>query len=238
MILFTSSQVAPMSRHKNCKPTQWVLMLVALAGFSQNTRAENPNPIAGVVAEVMIASPLDQVAGDRIGAGVRDLVQDEQIPQAVNGSFVLPDLKAASTVQNLDRLQQVPKDFRDEQTVPTIALPESGSEREENWDWTEVQWAAANTYSNPRYFEDRMLERHGHQTLGKLQPLASGARFFVTIPLLPYLTAVSEPDQKDYSLGYYRTGNSVPALRQRPPYERRALLSETAVISGFFLLVP
>ena len=113
-------------------------MLVALAGFSQNTRAENSNPIAGVVAEVMIASPLDQVAGDRIGAGVRELVQDEQIPQAVNGSFVLPDLTAASTVQNLDRLQQVPKDFRDEQTVPTIALPESGSEREENWDWTEV----------------------------------------------------------------------------------------------------
>ena len=136
-------------------------------------------------------------------------------PQAVNGSFVLPDLKAASTVQNLDRLQQVPKDFRDEQTVPTIALPESGSEREENWDWTEVQWAAANTYSNPRYFEDRMLERHGHQTLGKLQPLASGARFFVTIPLLPYLTAVSEPDQKDYSLGYYRT-NSVPAPATPP----------------------
>ena len=112
-----------MSRQKNCRPIQLGLILVALSCFSQSTKAENPNAFAGVVTEVMIASPLDQVAGDRIGAGVRELVQDEQIPQAVNGSFVLPELKAASTVQNLDRLQQVPKDFRDEQTVPTIALP-------------------------------------------------------------------------------------------------------------------
>ena len=83
-----------------------------------------------------------------------------------------------------------------------------------------------------------MLERHGHQTLGKLQPLASGVRFFTAIPMLPYLTAVSEPGEKEYSLGYYRSGNAVPALRQRPPYERRAVLSETAVLSGFFMLVP
>ncbi len=199
--------------------------------------AQSPFDAPVMVAEVLIASPLDEVTRGNT-EGLRQLVQNEQIPQAVNGSFVLPKLSAASTTQNLDGLKQLPKDFRDEQTVPRMDLPESGSDREQDWEWTEIQWEAANTYSNPRYFEDRMLERHGHQTLGKLQPLASGARFFAAIPMLPYLMAVSEPDEKEYSLGYYRSGNAVPALRQRPPFERRAVLSETAVLSGFFLLVP
>ena len=219
------------------KAAQLSVALVICISQLPIAAAQSPTDPPVIVADVLIASPLDEVARTN-SEGVRKLVQNEQIPQAVNGSFVLPKLSAPSTTQNLDRLKQLPKDFRDEQTVPRVDLPESGTEREAGWEWTEIEWEAANTYSNPRYFEDRMLERHGHQTLGKLQPLASGARFFTAIPMLPYLMAVSEPDEKEYSLGYYRSGNAVPALRQRPPYERRAVLSETAVLSGFFMLVP
>lgn len=192
----------------------------------------------GLTPKVLVAASLTPDAPEGTSGGVRELVQQEQIPQAVNGSFVLPELTAPSTTQNLDQLRQVPKDFRDEQNVPSMNLPESGAERDSAWEWTSFHWEAPNTFSNPRYFEDRMLERHGQQAAGKLQPILSGARFFTAIPLLPYLMTVSEPQEKEYSLGYYRTGNSIPSLRQRPPYERRAVLSETAVLSGFFMLVP
>ena len=167
-----------------------------------------------------------------------DLIEKAKIPQAVNGSFQLPPLLAPSTAQNLAELRQVPKDFRNERKVPSIQLPESGKDRDEHWEWTTVKWKAPNTFSNPRYFEDRMLERHGHQSSERLQPLVSGARFFATIPMIPYLMAVSEPQEKEYTLGYYRTGSDVPSLRQRPPYERRGVLSEAAVVTGLFLLVP
>lgn len=213
-----------------------MLLLAIIWSHSSHHLLGQESPAAS--PRVLVASPILDPAQRALGEGVRELVQQEAIPQAINGSFVLPELAAPSTIQNLDQLRQVPKDFRSEQNVPTMNLPESGKDRDADWEWTEYQWEAANTYSGPRYFEDRMLERHGYQSGGNLQPILSGVRFFATLPLLPYLMTVSEPQEKEYSLGYYRTGDSVPSLRQRPPYERRAVLSETAVISGFFLLVP
>ena len=36
-----------------------------------------------------------------------------------------------------------------------------------------------------------MLERHGHERWCCAQPLASGARFFLTVPMMPYLMTVT-----------------------------------------------
>ena len=201
--------------------------------FSQDSEANAP-----VASQVLVVAPAVPLASPEVGDGIGDLIEKAKIPQAVNGSFQLPPLLAPSTAQNLAELRQVPKDFRNERKVPSIQLPESGKDRDEHWEWTTVKWKAPNTFSNPRYFEDRMLERHGHQSSERLQPLLSGARFFATIPMIPYLMAVSEPQEKEYTLGYYRTGSDVPSLRQRPPYERRGVLSEAAVVTGLFLLVP
>ena len=123
-------------------------------------------------------------------------------------------------------------------------MPESGNERADVWNWTICSWAAANTFSNPRYFEDRMLERHGHQRLanhrfGKhLQPVASGARFFATVPMLPYLMTVRDPCDCEYTLGYYHAGSRTPGLLQRPPLDRRALIMESAVVAGVMVAFP
>ena len=83
-----------------------------------------------------------------------------------------------------------------------------------------------------------MLERHGHERCGHLQPLASGARFFATVPMLPYLMTVREPCDCEYTLGYYRPGSSVPAMLQRPPYERHALIIESAAVAGAIIAFP
>jgi hypothetical protein len=171
------------------------------------------------------------------GRALRNTIREDLIPQAVNGSFLLPALDAPSTTVDAGERGQVPKDFRDDQTVPVIPLPESGTQREAPWNWTVLNWEAPNTFSNPRYFEDRMLERHGHQRCGHLQPLASGTRFFLTIPMMPYLMTVSEPCECEYTLGYFRPGSRAPALFQRPPYERRALVMEGLAASGLVLLI-
>lgn len=152
--------------------------------------------------------------------------------------FQLPALAAASTAlpDGQGDGDRYPETFVEQFGQISEPLPETGDQRSADWHWSLCQWAAANTFSNPRYFEDRMLERHG-QHFGCLQPLASGARFFGTVPMLPYLWTVSDPCDCQYTLGYFRPGECVPAMMQRPPYENRGTIIEAgaaaAVIIGF-----
>lgn len=153
--------------------------------------------------------------------------------------FQLPALAAASTAlpDGQGDGDRHPETFVQQFGQFSEPLPETGTQRSTDWHWSLSQWAAANTFSNPRYFEDRMLERHGQQQYGCLQPLASGARFFGTVPMLPYLWTVSDPCDCEYTLGYFHAGECVPIMMQRPPYENRAVIVETgaaaAVIIGF-----
>lgn len=168
----------------------------------------------------------------------RRSIREGLIPEAVDGRFQLPALNVPTTTLTIAEDREAPQSYLDEQDAPTIQLPESASERGVPWNWTVFNWEAANTFSNPRYFEDRMLERHGHECFGHFQPLASGARFFATVPMLPYLMTVSEPCECEYTLGYYRSGSCTPALMQRPPYERRAMIMEGLVVSGIVIGFP
>jgi hypothetical protein len=168
----------------------------------------------------------------------RRTIREELVPEPVNGRFRLPELNAPTTTVEVVENRERPQDFRDEQQVPEMSLPESGTDRVVPWNWTLVNWEAANTFSNPRYFEDRMLERHGHVRWGCFQPVASGARFFATIPMLPYLMTINEPCDCEYTLGYYRPGSCAPALVQRPPYDRRALVMEGLVVAGVVVGIP
>jgi len=159
-------------------------------------------------------------------------------PEVVNGRFTLPDLSAASTNTSDVGNGRTPDGFRGDSPAPLVPLPESGAERLGSWTWSLRTWAAPNTFSNPRYFEDRMLERHGHERCPHLTPLLAGARFFGTVPMLPYLATVQHPCECEYTLGYFRTGNCVPAYLQRPPYERKAVIAEAAAVTAGVLIIP
>ena len=161
-----------------------------------------------------------------------------RLPSVVDGRFQLPPLMAATTETKNIGNGRLPDGFREDDSTPLEPLPESGAERGFDNVWTAREWAAPNTFANPRYFEDRMLERHGHQRWGHLQPLASGARFFATVPMLPYLMTVKPPCEAEYSLGHFRAGSRAPAMLQRPPYERRAALVEGAAIAGGIIALP
>jgi len=73
-------------------------------------------------------------------------------------------------------------------------------------------WEAPSLCYGPLYFEEVNLERYGYSQayLRAIQPLASSAHFFGTIPTLPYLM-VAEPSRECvYTLGQYRPGSCVP----------------------------
>jgi len=169
----------------------------------------------------------------------RAAAREDLLPTLVDGHFRLPVMTAPSMSTADIGNGRVPDGFREGQQQPKKLLPESPEQRgEQSWEQTTCSWVAPNTYSRPRYFEDRMLERHGHERWGHLQPLASGARFFATVPMLPYLMTVRHPCDCEYTLGYYRTGSCAPTLMQRPPLDKAAVIVEGAAIAGVIAVFP
>ncbi len=107
-----------------------------------------------------------------------------------------------------------------------------------DFSYTDFHWAASNLRHRPLYFEDAMLERHG-QTYGPyVQPIASGARFFLTVPILPYTMTVNPPYPATSTLGHFRVGSAAPILFQRPPLQCDAGVVEAAIWMGLILLIP
>ncbi|QEF99505.1 hypothetical protein Mal15_35700 [Stieleria maiorica] len=170
---------------------------------------------------------IPEVTADQVNR--RSLFADRQTELA-DGKLVLPPIEALTTGTSEIGNGELPLGFRQGEASPLVQLPESGLDRGLPWHWTARHWAAANTFSHPLYFEDRMLERHGHQRFSCFQPLVSGGRFLAQAVSLPYLTAISPPSECQYSLGYYRAGSCAPALKQRPPYQRKAVASQVTAV--------
>ncbi|WP_168566198.1 hypothetical protein [Crateriforma spongiae] len=164
--------------------------------------------------------------------------RNARVPSVEGGRFLLPKLEAPTTDMTEIGNGRLPDNFRGNAPTPVMALPESLFDRGLPASWTVKHWAAPNTFSLPRYFEDRMLERHGHERFPCATPLISGARFFATIPMLPYLATVRPPCDCEYTMGYYRVGSCAPRMLQRPPYEKRAVIAEAAAIAGAAVALP
>lgn len=101
-----------------------------------------------------------------------------------------------------------------------------------------VHWAPSLVQHYPLYFEDAMLERHGQQRWGCLQPVVSGSKFFSEIVLLPYMATLRRPMDCKYSLGHYRPGTCAPVLRDQLPWDAKAAAVQGAAVTGFFWGMP
>lgn len=96
-------------------------------------------------------------------------------------------------------------------------------------------WTASGLCHKPLYFEDVQLERYGHMAGPWLQPFASGAHFFLTVPILPYKMGLELPNECMYTLGYYRPGSCAPYLFDPIPLSLRGALFEAgAWVGGVF----
>jgi len=210
---------------------------------------EEDLPPPGTADDQQPADPSDEMRSKEDGddSDGKDLFAqpfiEERLPEVAGGRFVLPPLRAVSIDQAPIGNGKIPESLEAGEELTLAPLPEDAYARSRltnsaAWPSLIRPWAAPNTFSHPLYFEDRMLERHGHERWGCWQPIASGARFFATVPMLPYLTTIQEPCDMVYSKGYYRAGSPTPRLYQRPPLERRAVMVEAASIAGGFIALP
>ncbi|MCO8121959.1 hypothetical protein NHH03_09445 [Stieleria sp. TO1_6] len=185
-------------------------------------------------------------AGDRIPSQVSETRYESIFADRKTtydeGRFLMPPIEALTvsmdSIGEGDQKGSVPPGYLKGVTPPVTALPESGLDRGLPWQWNTSYWAASNTFSHPLYFEDRMLERHGHYCHPCLQPFLSGGRFAGQFVMLPYLCAIDPACECDYTLGYYRAGSCAPALKQRPPYQRKAVVAEAATLATGLTILP
>jgi hypothetical protein len=106
------------------------------------------------------------------------------------------------------------------------------------WPMTLYNWEATCLCHRPLYFEQINLERHGYGCCEPLQPLASAAHFFGTVPALPYCMAVECPCECVYTLGHYRPGSCPPWRHHWPPCSPLAAAAEGGVWTGMIFLIP
>lgn len=161
----------------------------------------------------------------------------DRLAKVVDERIAIPPLITPTTATTDIGSKKLPDDIGGEALVAIKPLPE-GFDRFEDWALTSYFWQAPNTFSHPLYFDDPMLERHGHERFPALTPVTSGLRFFATIPMLPYLATVQEPCDCVYTLGHFRPGSCAPTLLKRPPYERRAAVVQALSTAGAFIALP
>ncbi|MEZ6133349.1 MAG: hypothetical protein R3C53_00425 [Pirellulaceae bacterium] len=101
-----------------------------------------------------------------------------------------------------------------------------------------VNWQPSLICHNPLYFEDAILERHGHARFGCLQSLASGVKFYSTLPLMPYLRTLKPKHECQYALGHWRPGSCAPLVKDTLPYDKQAAVVEALSLASFFWAVP
>lgn len=99
-------------------------------------------------------------------------------------------------------------------------------------------WTAPDFFHNPLYFEQVNLERYGQGTYEGLQPAASAAHFFATIPILPYKIGGQEWCERVYTLGHRRPGNCNPYQIHYHPFSWRGVTYQAAATTGVVFIVP
>jgi hypothetical protein len=106
------------------------------------------------------------------------------------------------------------------------------------WAPTTFMWQASGLCHKPAYFEDIHLERYGHSWGPYVQPLMSGAHFFLNVPVLPYKMGLYPPNECIYTLGYYRPGSCAPYMLDPLPLSVRAGLAQAGAVVGMAYLLP
>ncbi len=89
----------------------------------------------------------------------------------------------------------------------------------------------------PLYFEEVNLERYG-RACGPLQPVLSGARFFATIPSLPYAMAVHHPNQTYTTKWPNEAGWGAPKVRELQPLQWKPGMVQAGAVTSLLFVVP
>ncbi len=241
----SATRVAGSKKHqcgfRTCKHTKVFKALAAL-GFACNLLSTSLVDAEGISKYLVIQQPPGIVDADRDATklgGESIFGGNERLPTiAEGGRLTLPPITTATTATSEIGNGSLPKSYTGPAERAQENLREQASGRDAAWGQSSFEFAAANTFSHPLYFEDVMLERHGHERFPKLTPMISGARFFATVPMLPYLMTVRPACEFEYKMGHFRSGDCVYPYIQRPPYVRNAAIVEAAAIAGASIALP
>lgn len=149
----------------------------------------------------------------------------------------LPELRAPDLSTSKVGTGKTPKD----EARSTAPQPETlpwGPSRDVPPVPTTKLWVPTAICHNPLYFEDAMLERHGHERFPCIQPFASGVRFVATTVTLPYLITLHPPCEDVYALGHWRPGSQAPCLVERAPYDHHALKTMVLTSGAAAVAIP
>ncbi len=122
--------------------------------------------------------------------------------------------------------------------VPTECSLGGDEYSQRDWLASTMTWKASGLCHKPLYFEEVQHERYGHTAGPFLQPVLSGAHFFLNIAALPYKMGINPPNECQYALGYYRPGNCAPWLLPPIPLSIRGGLMQAGVITGGIFVIP
>jgi hypothetical protein len=117
-------------------------------------------------------------------------------------------------------------------------IPGESSDIGRGWMGSELNWAPTELTHQPLYFDDVPLERYGQSHAPLFQPLISGARFFGTLPVLPYKVGLDRPHDRVSTLGYYRSGTPAPCVHQTLPLDFQSAFVEGGAWVGLLFLLP
>lgn len=219
----------------------------------QSTEATDSFRDANSVAEV---SPSDQSASD---AGVSKVQLAESDPsglidrQLPDRTLTTSDGEMLAPLQSRQLTISVQAVSTSSEKIGTGLVPQAGRPQWSDQElagstisrdslFTQVYWQASLIQHYPLYFEDAMLERHGHTHCWRgwevTQSLVSGAKFFGTITMLPYLRTLQPKHECVYALGHYRAGSAAPCLRSSVPYDRSAAIVESGSAAALFWGAP
>ena len=103
---------------------------------------------------------------------------------------------------------------------------------------SQFHWQPSNFFHQPLYFDDTPLERYGQSLCPHIQPVISGARFFITVPAIPYKIGVDHTCDCVTTLGKYRPGTCAPCTKEVLPLldvDGALLTAGTAVVMALCL---
>ncbi len=141
-------------------------------------------------------------------------------------------------ISELDHLTEIRDASINPDNRPTSCALGGGDFVPRQWAPTTFMWQASGLCHKPAYFEDVHLERYGHSWGPYVQPLMSGAHFFLNVPILPYKMGLYPPNECIYTLGYYRPGSCAPYMLDPLPLSVRAALAQGGAAVGMAYLIP
>ena len=214
-------------------------LTLTTAGPSARTAAPNFPTMAKPTNAKLLPSQEKEIPLQWKVSNSRNPNVSEQTSEQALSSNNLDMSNGCPSVKDLKKISQLSTNIAPSSGDLPPDCPWGGEEfQPRSWVPLTFTWTASGLCHHPLYFEEIQLERYGHALGPWLQPFASGAHFFLTLPILPYKMGLELPDECMYTLGYYRPGSCAPYMIDPLPLSIRAGLFEAGAWVGGVAIIP